>query len=185
MTDAELVHRARTGHTDAYAELVRRWSARVLAVCQARVRRTHVAEDLAQECLLRGFRSLHTLHDADKFGPWLRGIAVRACLDWLKARERSQVVFSALGADHQPDDYLAGAPDDATAGVDQQDETGRLLVEVDALSEEHREVVLLYYYHDMTYRDLAQLLGVSTATINARLTQARATLRERLSHCRR
>jgi DNA-directed RNA polymerase specialized sigma24 family protein len=41
-------------------------------------------------------------------------------------------------------------------------------------------VVLLYYYDDVTYRDLAQLLGVSAATINARLTKARALLRTRL-----
>jgi RNA polymerase sigma factor (sigma-70 family) len=49
------------------------------------------------------------------------------------------------------------------------------------LPEEYREVVMLYYYEDVTYRDLAQLLGVSAATINARLTKARGLLRERLS----
>ena len=52
---------------------------------------------------------------------------------------------------------------------------------MEALPEEYREVVMLYYYEDVTYRDLAQLLGVSAATINARLTKARALLRERLS----
>ena len=60
-----------------------------------------------------------------------------------------------------------------------------LLAEVEALPEDFRRVVMLYYYEDLTYRDLAQLLGVSTATINARLTKARALLRERLSSCRR
>jgi RNA polymerase sigma-70 factor (ECF subfamily) len=51
---------------------------------------------------------------------------------------------------------------------------------VEALPEECREVVMLYYYQDVTYRDLAQLLGVSPATVNARLTRARTLLRERL-----
>ena len=43
---------------------------------------------------------------------------------------------------------------------------------------------MLYYYEDLTYKGLAELLGVSTATINARLTKARALLRERLSALR-
>ena len=57
--------------------------------------------------------------------------------------------------------------------------------EVESLPEAHREVLLLYYYDDVTYRDLADWLGVSPATINARLTQARAMLRERMSGARR
>ena len=69
--------------------------------------------------------------------------------------------------------------------VDRADEGRHLLAAVEALPEEFRKVVMLYYYEDLTYRELAQLLGVSPATINARLTRARALLRERLSSCPR
>ena len=51
---------------------------------------------------------------------------------------------------------------------------------ISALPEECREVLLLYYYDDVTYQDLAEMLQVSSATINARLTRARTLLRERL-----
>ena len=57
-----------------------------------------------------------------------------------------------------------------------------LLAEVEALPDDYRQVVLLYYYQDLTYRELADLLRVSPATINARLTKARALLRARLSN---
>ena len=87
MTDAELVRQARDGQPTAYEQLVRRWSARVLAVCHARVPRRDVAEELAQEALLRGYESLSSLEAPEKFGAWLRGIAARVCLDWLKARQ--------------------------------------------------------------------------------------------------
>ncbi len=43
-----------------------------------------MAEELAQESLVRGFRALATLAEPDKFGPWLRGMASGVCLDWLK-----------------------------------------------------------------------------------------------------
>ena len=49
------------------------------------------------------------------------------------------------------------------------------------LPEQYRETLMLYYYDDVTYEELAATLGVSAATINARLTKARAMLRERMA----
>src|SRR5690348_17193102 len=96
MDDAELVRQATAGTQAAYEHLVRRWAARVLAVCHARVGRRDAAEELAQESLVRGWRALATLEDASRFGPWLCGIATRACLDWLKSPKRGEVSLSAL-----------------------------------------------------------------------------------------
>jgi RNA polymerase sigma-70 factor (ECF subfamily) len=184
MSDAELVRQARAGRADAYAELARRWAGRVTALCHARVRRADLADDLAQESLLRGLRSLHTLTDPDRFGAWLCGIALRVCLDWLKARQNSQVSFSALANGH------AEALVDATQRPVEEsavraDEAQQLLSAIEELPEQYRTVILLYYYEDVTYRELAQTLGVSAATVNARLTRARALLRARLTNSRR
>jgi RNA polymerase sigma-70 factor (ECF subfamily) len=178
--DAELVRQALGGQTAAYAELVRRWAAPVLAVCHARVRSWHAAEDLAQETLLRGLQALPSLTAAEKFGPWLRGIAQRVCLDWLKAKQTAQVPFTSLGPEQQPEDFLATDGRAACGPVEQADEVRRLLACVHELDDDQREVLLLYYYQDATYAELAEQLGVSPATINARLTKARATLRSRL-----
>ena len=184
MSDGELVRRTlagRTGRSAAYEELVRRYAGRITALCHAKVRRADVAEDLAQEALLRGFRALDTLADPEKFGTWLYGIALRACLDWLKAKERTTVPFSVLSADGQIEQCFPQHTMDDEPELDRQDEQRRLMSEVEALPDEFREVVMLYYYQDLTYRDLANLLEVSPATINGRLTKARALLRERLT----
>jgi RNA polymerase sigma-70 factor (ECF subfamily) len=185
MTDGELVRQAVGGDRGACEALVRRWSARVLAFCHARVGNRHTAEDLAQESLLRGMRGLATLQSPEKFGPWLCGIAMRVCLDWRKAKQSSQVPFTSLGAGCRLDELAATGADAAECEVDLADQLRRLMDEVELLPEKHREVLMLYYYQDVTYHDLAELLGVSTATINARLTKARAMLRERLSGLRR
>lgn len=179
-TDGELVQLVLHGEHTACDELVRRWAARLLAFCHARVGNHHAAEDLAQEALLRGLRGLRTLQSPEQFGTWLCSIALRVCLDWRKAKQSSQVPFTVLEARGQSDELAVTAQDTAEAEVERRDDVRRLLQEVAGLSEQHREVLLLYYYQDVTYRDLAQMLGVSTATVNARLTQARAILRERL-----
>jgi RNA polymerase sigma-70 factor, ECF subfamily len=176
MSDADLVRQTLSGENRAYEELVRRWAARILGICHGRVGRRDVAEDLTQETLLRGFRHLSSLVEPDKFASWLCGIAVRTCLDWLKAKERTQVSFSTLARDGNLDSILESQTEPAGSS----EETRDLLTEIEALPETYRETLLLYYYEDVTYQDLAGLLGVSVATINARLTRARKMLRERL-----
>jgi RNA polymerase sigma factor (sigma-70 family) len=180
MTDAELVRQTLAGRTEAFADLVGRWSARVTALCHAKVGRPDVADDLAQETLLRAFRALRTLGDADRVGPWLCGIALRTCLDWLKARERRTVPFSVLDNGHPVDEFLPPRAE-AEPAADRADEHRRLVRAVELLPEACRAAVMLYYYDDLTYREIATLLGVSPATVNARLTRARQLLRERLS----
>jgi RNA polymerase sigma-70 factor (ECF subfamily) len=185
MSDGDLVRQALAGRAGAFEELVRRWSPRILAVCHAKAGRAGAAEDLAQETLLRGFRSLRSLDQQDKFGAWLYGIALRTCKDWLKAKERSQVTFSDLSASGDPDciPYGQTRPDEPEA--DREDERRRVLAEVESLPEEFRVVLMMFYYQELKYRDIAEVLGVSAATVNARLTKARAMLRERLSRCER
>lgn len=181
MTDAELVQQALAGRADAYGELVRRWAPRIVALCHGKTGRRGAAEDLAQETLLRGYRALSTLHEPDKFGSWLYGIALRSCRDWLKAKERSQISFSDLGAERQRDDFPAGERSGEGQGTDRQEEGERLLRGVESLPEEYRAVVMLFYYQELKYRDIADLLGISPATVNARLTKARNMLRMRLA----
>jgi RNA polymerase sigma-70 factor (ECF subfamily) len=175
MTDGQLVLQTLAGRNSAYEELVRRWSAPVLAFCHAKVRSAHAAEDLAQEALLRGYRSLSTLQDPEKFGCWLHGIALRTCLDWLKRKENQQVNLAAMN------EHNLTAPEELPLErLTRQEQLRALVAEVEALPEEFREVIMLYYYQDVTYQQIADVLGVSAATVNARLTKARKLLRERM-----
>jgi RNA polymerase sigma-70 factor (ECF subfamily) len=175
MSDAQLVREVLSGQVESYDPLVRRWAARVLAVCHARVGRADAAEDLAQEALFRGLRALSTLNDPERFGPWLCGIAVRCCLDWLKASARSEVSMSSL-----PGPVIEEPADDAGGQSSRQDEIRRLMLEVEKLPLPYRQVLMHFYYDDCTYKQIAEQLGISPATVNMRLTKARQLLRERL-----
>jgi RNA polymerase sigma-70 factor (ECF subfamily) len=163
MSDAELVQQVLAGRSEAYAELVRRWTGRVAALCHARTGRADVADDLARETLARGLRDLGSLDAPANFGRWLCGLARAVCLDYLQV--------SGNGRASPP------APSGSPAGAGGEDH--RLLAEIEALPEAFREVVLLHYYQDLRYQDLAELLDIAPATVQARLARARALLRER------
>jgi len=184
MTDAELVRQTLAGHRESYAELVRRWAGRVTALCHAKVGCAAAADDLAQDALLRGYQMISSLNNPEKFGAWLCCIALHGCLNWLKAKERSLVPFSALGGEGA--EHLMGSrPEHEADSSAKEEDLKKLRQEVAALPEDYRQVLQLYYHQDVTYRDLSEILGVSPATVNARLTKARVLLRERLNQCRR
>lgn len=180
MTDGELVRRALDGDAAAYDQLARRWAARVLAVCHARVPRRDVAEDLAQEALLRGLEGLATLKSPESFGPWLRGIAAHLCQDWNRASAVREGALFRVSSNGDSQSIVARQTP-IGFDIESREESGRLLERVHALPEELREAILLYYYDDMTYDELASVLGVSKATVNARLAKARDTLRRQLT----
>jgi RNA polymerase sigma-70 factor (ECF subfamily) len=182
VADAELVRRAQAGDRGARAELVCRWAAAAVAVCQARVGRLGMAEDLAQEALLRALRALPTLRDAESFGPWLRGIAARACLDWLKSRRETP--FSAMNAGGGEFDRAADDAEPAST-LAADDDRARLRRLVDRLPDDLRETLILYYAGGETHASLAARFGVTKAAINQRLTRARAWLRERMAEVER
>jgi len=180
MTDGELVRRVVAGETAAYGALARRWFYRILAYCQSRLiaGNAHDAEDLAQDVLIRGFADLKSLADPEHFGSWLRGIANHVCADWGRHRRRTKQQFAGnnCGSESSP----PMPPDIAVLS----DERAVVLQQIAAIPEELREVVLLHYYENLTYDEMARWLGVARATVNERLARARALLRIRLAKLR-
>lgn len=189
MEDAELVRQAAAGRAAAYGQLVRRHAPRVLALCHARTARADVAEDLAQEALLRGWRGIRALREPAKFAHWLCGISTRVCLDWINAAPRREVPLSALGngellAGAIVDPHSAGRIADTSDAAGHQHDLDRLVAEVERLPAEYRETLMMFYHQDCSYQQIADALGVSPATVNARLTKARKLLRERMGRPR-
>ena len=176
MSDGDLVRRVRNGEAEALAELMNRWAPRALALCHVYANR-QAAADLAQDSLLRAISHFSQLRDPEQFGSWLRGIIKRVCYDWIDSKKRTMVPFSALTVDKW------NRPADARGERDQelaQTLSEELLAAVNELPLEYREVLHLYYSSKLTYLELASILEVSAATVNARLTRGRAMLREKL-----
>jgi RNA polymerase sigma-70 factor (ECF subfamily) len=169
MDDVELVRQVLQGNLGAYADLMKRYTAQVAALCRAHIARPAIVEDLVQETLLRGLDRLARLREPERFGAWLYAIARNLCRDWLNDPHRNHLSLEAA------DPVVAAAP----AGTDDHpDRTAALKRCVRHLPAEHREIVEIYYSGGrITYQELADRLGVSFGQVNKRLTQARKMLR--------
>jgi len=169
--------RAQRGDESAWRALVERYQRPVFALLSrmlSPVARRDLVEDLAQDTFLRAFRALASFDRAasGRLSSWLLTIATRLALDELRRR---RVPAEAL----QPVHFQAAAP----AGPDRRLLAG-LTRAVEALSPDHRAVILLREVHGLDYEEIAAALAISVGTVRSRLSRARAELRTALSEDR-
>ena len=174
--DARLVHGARAGETDAFETLVQRYQRKAHAVARATGVRLDSLDDVAQEAFLQAFRQLKELRSPEAFGAWFLKIVRNLAL---KERERSRRSPSITDLDQLTDPR---STNDVEHPVDRRDLNERLWREVDQLSPDVREAILLYYYDGESTRRVAQVLGVSRTAVKSRLLRGRDALRGRLWH---
>lgn len=163
--DAELVDLVLHGQHEAFGILYDRYARLARAIAGDAGGDWSTVQDLTQETFLRAFRSLPTLRDKSRFGPWLAGIARQVVLE----RRRSRP-FALLPQE------LAHA--EAPPGVDAADEIAVLLRQVARLPEEQREAVRHYFLSQRNADETARAMGRSRSGVYALLKQACLTLAE-------
>lgn len=151
---------------------------RVRGLCRRMLGDAHEAEDAAQEVFMRGYQSFGRYRARDPFGPWIGAIASNYCVDVLRRRRRLGEVFSAeLAKDPEP-------PDPAENGVGalisafQADAISRA---VDALPEQYRLPIVLAYYADASYAEIAETLGITPNHVGVLLLRGKQRLRRELA----
>jgi len=178
--DAAAVARVRAGDQAAFGDLVDRHEGVVGALVRQRVPTVQDAEDVVQEAFLKAFRSLESLRDPRRFGPWLYGIAARAAIDHWRRRGRGGAPISLDAL------RLGGAPDPpshhaaATEGVERREDAKRVLAAVGALPDRYRVVLTLRYLRHLSYRQIAAQLQEPDGTIANRLHRGLRLLKARL-----
>ena len=167
---ADLVQRARRGDREAFAVLAGAAVDRLYAVARLILRDAELAEDAAQETLVRAWRDLPSLRDVDRFDAWLYRLTVRACADIGRQRRRWRAELTVVPTEPMELDRSAELAD--------RDELERGLRR---LSEAQRTVLVLTYYLGFGPGDVAEALDIPVGTAKSRLHYALEALRAALS----
>jgi RNA polymerase sigma-70 factor, ECF subfamily len=146
------------------------WYRRVYALCQSRLKSISDAEDATQETFVRALGHIHELRSHDAMGAWLRQVAQHVCIDMI----RRQAVRATVPVEIQE---VASIESDAAVHCDSREHIVRL---IHALPETLRETILLHYYEEMSYDQIASWLNVARSTVNERLCKARQLLKRQL-----
>ena len=181
MTDGELVRRAQQGERRAFDKLIVRHQPIALSLAIRIVGDREWGLELTQEAILHAYLSLDRLRKPDSFRAWLCGIVVNLCKNHLRRPRVDTMSLELLSGgrsfDSLPFSVNAPQPDE----VAQARETHRLILAAIAqLSPANQDAVLLYYFEQLSLREIASLLQISVPAVKGRLHKSRRQLRVQL-----
>lgn len=171
-----LVTAAARGDAQAYSELVTETSPLVSSIALAIVRDLELSRDVAQEVFLAVWRDLKTLRNPASFLPWLRQTTRNRANTALRSRIRGR----SMSGLSPLDDLLPRLMDPGPNAAEQlaaREEAQALSEALEALPEETREILTLFYREGQSARQVASLLGLSEVAVKKRLSRARECLR--------
>jgi RNA polymerase sigma-70 factor (ECF subfamily) len=176
-TDARLVEHALAGSQDAYRTLVDRHSRAVLTLVSRMVRDQGVAEELAQDAFVKAFAALRSFDPSYKFSNWVLRIAHNVAIDHLRRARPAVVSIDDDSSGRDLADVLAdGREPSAFDLAVRRDFRDDLEAALARLRPEFRRLVVMRYLEDMSYEDIAEVVGLPLGTVKSHLHRARAAL---------
>ena len=182
--DAQLMLRVKQGDMAAFEELVGKYKQPVINLIYRTLPDATEAEDLAQHVFLQVFKSAHRYLVSAKFSTWLYTIARNLCLN--EIRRRSRHPAESLDATHpdnedqplrQYEDTKNFSPPDLLL----QDElVGKIEQALAELPESQRTAILLYREDELSYEEIATVLGCSLSATKSLIHRGRETLKQKL-----
>lgn len=161
------------GNQEAFAELVNTYQNAVYNLCYRMLGERTEAEDAAQEAFLRAYLNMDRYDQARSFKTWLLSIASNHCIDRLRKR---RLIWLSLEEPLPPNVRLSSdepEPEDAALDHERGQAVQTLL---DELSSEYRAAVILRYWYDYSYAEIADTLDTTESAIKSRLFRARQAL---------
>ena len=175
MTEDQAVLRCQHGERDAFRYMVERYQDIVFGTAYNMTRNRALAEELAQDAFLSAWKGIRSFRRGRPFKPWLMRILVNTVM---AHRRRRTVETTPIEGSESEMESDAEDPEDA---AESRSERQALQRAIGGLSPDHRQVVVLRYFADMTVPEVARAAGLAEGTVKSRLHRAHQALRQELA----
>jgi RNA polymerase sigma-70 factor (ECF subfamily) len=164
LSDSQLIARARDGDDEAFSEIVGRYQGFVYRQAWGYLRDDEAAKDATQEVFVTAYQGISYLRKNSALRRWLYRVCRNHCLNVIRRRKLEHGL--------RPEDSDAVKPDMALLVT--------LRERISDLDDPYREVIILRYYQDLSYTEIAQVLDISIDNVKTRLFRAKNTLKRML-----
>ncbi|PKR84449.1 RNA polymerase factor sigma C [Heyndrickxia camelliae] len=156
-------------------EMMTRYGQDILRLVFSYVENEAIAEELTQDIFVKCYKSLHTYRGKSTLKTWLWRIAINHCKDFLKSWYNKKVINTG-------EELLNNKPSNEAVEqtVIQKEEEGQLVSTLMDLPIKYREVIFLFYYEELSIKEIAMMTEVGENTVKTRLRRAKQLLKERL-----
>jgi len=183
-SDAALMLRVKNGDLQAFEQLVQKYQHPIVNLAFRMLRDLDEAEDLAQNVFLRVFQSAARYQASAKFSTWIFTIARRLCLNEIRRRARHPAQSLESTQPGDPDQAPRQYPDGKTFSPPQaflhRELEQKIQQALAALPDKQRLAIALCREEDLSYEDIARVLGCSLSAAKSLIHRGRETLREKL-----
>ncbi|MGG4496121.1 RNA polymerase sigma factor [Brevibacillus reuszeri] len=173
MEEINLIKICQSGHIAAFELLLKKYEHKAMQTAYLITRQKELSEDIVQEAFIQCYNQLHTLRQPEYFRTWFYRILIRLSYRMVK-KEKWKAFFS-----QKPVSDIGYSPrfEEKIAAKEMYQS---LYESVNSLSEKLRTVVVLFYFNEMTTKEIADVLSVSEGTVKSRLHHARKRMQQTL-----
>lgn len=186
MTDQELVRHITNGDDRAFRLLVEKYQNLVLHTCLGFIRERNDAEDLAQEIFVELFHSLNKFRGESKLSTWIYRIAVNRSLNFIRDNKRRRF-FQSIGVNISGEMKVDVTDESWNSRPDQEVENEQrrtnLYKAINSLPERQRVAFTLSKIDDLSYQDVADVMGLSLSSVESLIHRAKRGLQKKLYEC--
>ncbi|MXV15995.1 RNA polymerase sigma factor [Hufsiella ginkgonis] len=176
--DFNLVLRAKEGDQRAYAELMQRYKDAIYFMALKMLNNKDDAMDLAVETFGKAFENLDKYKPDFAFSTWLFRIATNSCIDFIRKKKLNVVSLNTMvddDGDDRPLQIKSDSLNPEESSIRKQ-QSKQLKMIVDNLPQRYRNLIVLRYYNELSYEEIARQLDLPLGTIKAQLFRARSLL---------
>jgi RNA polymerase sigma factor (sigma-70 family) len=178
LSDHQLIHHYLGGNSAAFSTLVLRHKTKLYSSIYLLVKDKYLAEDMFQEVFIRVIDKMKNGHytEEGKFLPWIMRIAHNMCLDHFRKVKRSPVIRNSDEVDiFEMLNFSVPNAEDRLIANQSHDRVRKML---DMLPEDQREIIIMRHYADLTFKEIANLKGISINTALGRMRYGLINLRK-------
>ncbi len=181
LDDRALVERCRAGDVAAFEPLVEKYRPRVYRLAFNVLRDTEEALDAAQEAFIRAYQALPSFRGQSAFYTWLFRITMNVASDRVRQRAARGRAFGTERVEEEEwERTLVDRSEAPDASAARAEERRRIQRALESLPEHHRAIIMLSDLEGLSYREIAEVLGIPMGTVMSRLHNARKRLRQAL-----
>jgi RNA polymerase sigma-70 factor, ECF subfamily len=171
--EPQWVFQAQKGDAEAFAQLVEAYQRPVFNLCYRMLGDAYEAEDAAQEAFLRAYNNMKRYDPQRPFSTWLLSIAAHHCIDQIRKRR-----FPSFSLDDDEAPYLE--PPDSSPGPEAllglREDQVRVKQLLASLNPHDRAAVVMFYWYELSYEEIAAALNLTVSAVKSRLHRARLAL---------
>jgi RNA polymerase sigma factor (sigma-70 family) len=178
-TDLALITAVLNGNTAVYSELVKRHQRFVFTLALRFTKNREDAEEVAQDCFIKAYRSLGTFRQTSKFSTWLYSITYTSAMTALRKKRLTTISLDDEASTAQP--VNSGSANDADT-IEKRSAYVYLNQAIDTLLPDDAAIITLFYKGEQSLEEIGQALFMEPNTVKVKLHRARARLKEKLQY---